>query len=308
MQKKFAKSSFWFSIGSSLLLVAVILAFISSSSWALCFSLTVSWCILLLSFQEENSLQKTLLTRAGELEKDIADLQNAKESVFLSSVEKEQAFKQERISFEKKLQSFQQKISELDYLIQEKESLIQEKEMFLKVNEALTKDKEQEIVALQEKLANSSKLLDDLNEKRVENFQLSLLHDSSIQQNMTNEAEIKNLKDAIDQLSEEESITDPQLERDYKQLKKQFDEKTVVLNQTRKDLFHLEGRLLAFQKEREHKETEINPAEVLLGDHLKEVEEECKGLEVEIAHLQDFISRLLAKKTPGRKKKTANAS
>lgn len=282
MQKKFAKSSFWFLLGSFLLLLTLVLPFVEASSWGISVSLFLSWCILLLSFQEEGALQKSLLNRTSELEKDILDLQNAKESVALGSLEKEQEFKQERVTFEKKIKSLQEEVLKKEELI---------------------KNKDQEILSSQEKLARSKELLDALNEKRVENFQLSLLHDSFARQNLTQETEIKNLKDILDNFSEEEAVVDPQLERDFKQLKKQFDEKTEVLNQTRKDLFQLEGRLLAFQKEREDKETEINPAEVVLSNHLKEVEEECKGLEVEVAHLQEFISKLLAKKTPGRKKK-----
>jgi hypothetical protein len=315
MEKKRAKGSFWFGLGSFLLLLTLILPFLGTSNLGIAISLFLSWYILLLSFQEESSFRKTILARSSELEKEMAELIAAKESIRGDALEKESAHKIEKADLEKKMFSLQKALEEKENTHKTEIADVTQKTLFLqealKEKEALILGKEKEIVDAQDKIKVGKELLDHLNQKRMENFQLSLLNDTYSKQIPINDIEIKNLKEMIETMSEEDKLeaeADLQLERDYKQLKKQFEEKSEILNQTRKALFQLEGRLLVFQKERENKETEVNPAEVLLANHLKEVEEECIGLELEVAHLQEFISKLLAKKSPGRKKKEKSTS
>jgi hypothetical protein len=82
----------------------------------------------------------------------------------------------------------------------------------------------------------------------------------------------------------------------YAQLRKQFAEKSEVLNATRKELFYTENRLLALQKERQLEALEPSPQELALVRQLKEAEEGFHALEAEVEHLQEIVAQLLKKK------------
>jgi len=95
---------------------------------------------------------------------------------------------------------------------------------------------------------------------------------------------------------EEEAQSDKQLvelRANLTQLRKQFDEKSEVLHQTRKQLFIVEGQLLTLQKEQSEQECAEEDA---LLHHVQQCEEECTALEQEVLHLQYLVSALLAQK------------
>ena len=71
----------------------------------------------------------------------------------------------------------------------------------------------------------------------------------------------------------------------YKRLRHQLEEKTETLHQARVELFHLEGKLIALQKESEHALLDSNQIEARLIEHLKECEEECQDLEAQLSFL-----------------------
>ena len=97
-----------------------------------------------------------------------------------------------------------------------------------------------------------------------------------------------------------------QTESAYRELKKQFDEKTQTLEQTRVRLFRIENEVLTLQKEREEQSRNVNPAEATLIDQLKQTEEEKKKLETELVSLQQIVSELsLLKNKPSKKKASA---
>jgi hypothetical protein len=88
------------------------------------------------------------------------------------------------------------------------------------------------------------------------------------------------------------------------QLRQQFEEKSEILHQTRKQLFIVEGELLALQKEQSEQECAEENATLR---HVQQCEEECTALEQDVLHLHDLVSALLAQKRKGartRKKKS----
>jgi chromosome segregation ATPase len=94
-----------------------------------------------------------------------------------------------------------------------------------------------------------------------------------------------------------------QTESFYRELKKQFEEKSQALEQSRIRLFKVESALLALQKEKEEQSRNVNPIEANLIDQLKQTEEEKRKLETELVSLQQIVSELsLLKNKPPKKK------
>lgn len=90
----------------------------------------------------------------------------------------------------------------------------------------------------------------------------------------------------------------------YKQLRSQFDEKTQVLNETRKELFSLENNLLTSQKKEQERSLEEDADQRRLIEHLEILTSECQDLEEQVFFLQDIISSLQEKKTNLKVKKS----
>jgi predicted nucleic acid-binding Zn-ribbon protein len=83
-----------------------------------------------------------------------------------------------------------------------------------------------------------------------------------------------------------------QLEGLYKQLQDQFEEKARVLSQTRKDLFHTEGKLLAFEHEKELSAVTPNHESAYFEKEFCRLAAEIASLEEEVAALEDLTSSL----------------
>lgn len=99
-----------------------------------------------------------------------------------------------------------------------------------------------------------------------------------------------------------------QTESSYRELKKQFDEKSQALDQARIRLFRVESEMLAFQKERDEQARIVNPAEATLIHQLQQTEEEKKKLETELVSLQQIVSELsLLKNSKTSRKKTTSS-
>lgn len=90
----------------------------------------------------------------------------------------------------------------------------------------------------------------------------------------------------------------------YKQLRSQFDEKTLVLNEARKELFAVENQLLTAKKQQEDEIHEENEEQKILISQLQELGEECQDLEEQVTFLQDIVSSLQEKKKASRPKKS----
>ncbi|MBS0648962.1 MAG: hypothetical protein JSS10_07050 [Verrucomicrobia bacterium] len=96
-----------------------------------------------------------------------------------------------------------------------------------------------------------------------------------------------------------------QTESSYRELKKQFDEKSQALEQARARLFRAESELLVFHKEREEQARLPSPAEATLIQQLQHTEEEKKKLETELVSLQQIVSELSLSKNPKPSRKKA---
>lgn len=99
-----------------------------------------------------------------------------------------------------------------------------------------------------------------------------------------------------------------QTESSYRELKKQFEEKSQALEQARHRLFSAESQLIAVQKEKEEQSRQPNPADSTLIQQLKQTEEEKKKLETELASLQQIVSELSLTKGKITRKKVAKES
>ncbi len=134
---------------------------------------------------------------------------------------------------------------------------------FNALNEELAR-KEKAVQEAELEIAEISRVahhrLEELNTVRVENFELAQF----AAQAMT-----------------------PQEIGGLKQLKNQLDEKTLALSEARSERFRLETELLAFQKEKEQEEVQLEPSEELRQqEHLEEA----------VDHLEDLVSLILLKK------------
>lgn len=113
---------------------------------------------------------------------------------------------------------------------------------------------------------------EELNGLRVDHYQLSLL--------------------ALPPRPVEPPTPDPL----YAELRKQFAEKSAVLDTTRRELFHTENRLLALEKEGELSRLEPTAEEELLTLQLSEALERTLALEQEVADLHQLIFSLITPK------------
>ena len=136
----------------------------------------------------------------------------------------------------------------------------------------------------------STKLLNELNDLRVHHFQQMLL----VTQPVASEAE----SEVVEEVGKEET------EHKYKQLRVQFEEKSQVLHQTRRELFFRENELLVLQYEMEENNIDERSEERDLIGYVAQLENECLDLEEQIVSLEEIVSGLLVnKKAPPRPRK-----
>lgn len=79
----------------------------------------------------------------------------------------------------------------------------------------------------------------------------------------------------------------------YKQLKVQFEEKNKVLSTTRSELFKLEMKYLALERNKEERERSRDFYQEKLIADVNSLEEQCEQWEKEVDHLQAMIDQLL---------------
>ncbi len=91
----------------------------------------------------------------------------------------------------------------------------------------------------------------------------------------------------------------------YFQLKKQFEEKTKILHQTRKELFRTETALQAVQREQKWEVMEFPLFETILSSQVTQLESEKLFLETENADLEEIIGLLSKPIKAVKKTKTA---
>lgn len=125
-------------------------------------------------------------------------------------------------------------------------------------------------------------------------------------------AESSRQSDQIAALQEEENTLREELTKQharaapshpYEELRKQFDEKSDVLNTTRKELFAMEGKYLAIQKEMEDKFLEPHQELQGLLKQFNELQAHCTSLEDDLKKHQELLTELSVKKPVSRKRK-----
>lgn len=94
-----------------------------------------------------------------------------------------------------------------------------------------------------------------------------------------------------------------ELRASHLQLKKQFEEKSAILHQTRKELFAAEGRVFVLQREKEEQEYTLCSEKQMLLESLKQYQEEYDTLEMELLLLEQLVSSLLFQKPKSTKRK-----
>lgn len=177
---------------------------------------------------------------------------------------------------EKRMQSDQE-------IEKSKEELLHAVNVHRKETKALNEQIEElkkEVVVLYSRLEKSESKIafqrDELNELRVEAYQLSIFRDNPLPPKII---------EVIDH-------------RDI-QLRKQFEEKSQVLQETRKTLFYTENTLLSLQKEQTSQNQDLNEEIKLLVEQCLECQ--CEAFEEEIEDLHAIIATL---STPKRGRKT----
>ena len=115
------------------------------------------------------------------------------------------------------------------------------------------------------------------------------------------EAKIRLFKYKYEQENSKEAKASEVMRAQFAQLREQFEEKSETLHQTRKQLFAMESELLALQKQIQEQAVGFTQEEELLFEMLKQMQDECQGLEKQILVLEQLVSFLLTpKKRPVR--------
>lgn len=135
---------------------------------------------------------------------------------------------------------------------------------------------------LEQTRKQASEFLSELNEIRVSHYQLSLL---------ISQPKIQEKKQTV--------------EHHYKQLREQFDEKSAVLDETRRQLFFVENQLLALQKAQEEQAVEENPELRSLFSYISALEKDRLDQELEIDALQSLLASEKPKPRVRKKKAVA---
>ncbi|MCX6990251.1 MAG: hypothetical protein NTX49_04205 [Chlamydiae bacterium] len=97
-------------------------------------------------------------------------------------------------------------------------------------------------------------------------------------------------------------------ENQYKQLRIQFDEKSEVLTDARRELFTLENQLLVLKSEESDLAHVENEEQIQLISHLQNLDEECSDLQEQVDLLQEIVSSLQEKKKATRLKTSKSSS
>jgi hypothetical protein len=148
------------------------------------------------------------------------------------------------------------------------------------VKEAETRGvyKEEKIAALEKELQVAHEKMKELKEvKPLKPVQLSFLEEEEVPVNRLHQEVL-------------------QMEYLNKQMRRQFEEKSEVLHQTRVQLFQTETALFVLQKKFDERFLETNPQESHLIDQLNTVEQEREILEGEVEKLEEIIATLITKK------------
>jgi hypothetical protein len=113
-------------------------------------------------------------------------------------------------------------------------------------------------------------------------------------------------QESNDEVGEQAAKDFLEMQMQYRQLQDQFQEKSDLLHQTRKELFQKEGELILLLKEQEDAIASLCREDQAFHAHLDVLAEQCQELENESVHLEAIISMLVAPKKLARPRKTVS--
>lgn len=259
------------------------------------------------------SLEVRLYELSEQLELSRASKEelNAQVAALTEGIEQASTFRGENAALQDRIFSLTEKLNraeieseKLHLAISEKEAALSHFEKVMEEKQALQARvatlaeelklaesvKETELAELAEKLSRSES---DSEEKKILQAQVAALAEA---ENRIKEALLFAQDKAMTlQVSPVIKVDDKkirQLEGLYKQLQDQFEEKARVLSQTRKDLFHTEGKLLAFEHEKELSAVTPNHESAYFEKEFCRLAAEIASLEEEVAALEDLTSSL----------------
>ncbi len=155
----------------------------------------------------------------------------------------------------------------------------------------------------QDREARQKQFLDDFSLLQVELEERNLTHAQLVLELQEVKATIEKepaSAELVSMASQEQSLYWEAL---YKQLRRQFDEKSVVLSGTRRELFLVENQLLTMKKAQQEQSMEESDDQKSLISHLNQLDLACCELEEEVLFLQDIVTSLQDKKQKASLKK-----
>lgn len=262
-------------------------------------ALANAFFITALAFEEGSSSFQSL---TSQLDARTSTLHHLEEELAKSH----DATTQQQIAFQEKIATLQKETEEMR---ESQSSLLILNEVLRKTaatqrkeKEALEQslcDKEQTIATLQKEQispdileSRNRELLQELNAARMEKEQLRLINEALARLHAKESLKVKEALEQVRALTEEMQKRPPpsEVELLYKQLRKQFEEKSELLHQTRSQLFHADTALQALKKAEEQREN-LPLREVAAEWTL--LEKELFALEKENRELQDLVTLLM---------------
>ena len=258
-------------------------------------SIAISWMLIFLRDREMEVLALERHEKFLSLEKNGSGLQEQLRITKAALIQKNQESltEKERLNALYVESASALKMTKIcvEVLEKEKESLKDKCEHLSQVGQTLSEKCDsltQEVLAYQQKEIDSQQAL---NCAQNELFTLkNTLCTLQARQDISQE----NVQDSGS--SEEAHSGAKMMQYKYATLREQFEEKSAILDDTRKELFKVENELLALQKACQEKDFESSDEELMLIKELSIMDEERRGLEDLVRELQEFISSLLAPK------------
>lgn len=265
--------------------------------------------------------KERLTSQVNELSKAVAAAKDERDSfqkVVLLSKEEMVGLRKQHERLLEDLYYKKQQIAQLQERLEENDLTIQnfvnsdaQKQVEILQKEIVNQEK---LIVEQEKIVKELKghyeevqndlLVSRKREKQNEHKILELDSDGLILEQSLKEKEkqIEELQKKLEEFAEKEAQEPVSNDSMYLQLKNQFKEKSDILHETRRELFHTQEQLLALQKEIEEKQYENPSEEVLvlqksLNRLAKEYERAEKLAQAEIEGLYDLVAAVLRQKS-----------
>jgi hypothetical protein len=189
-----------------------------------------------------------------------------------------------------------------------KKSLRQEKDLSRLADQKHIKTAELEKRLSEEILAREQKTVEMqglLEERQTQTAELERLLSEEILAHEQKNIEVQGLLEQLEQLKNlPASMEAEEIRYSHALLREQFEEKSQILDETRKELFHVENTHLALRKAWEEKEWEPSEEYPAFASSLKKAEEEALQLKEHADLLEGLVSTLLLPKKRSSPRKT----